>query len=153
MWLYGWEKPWLSAAASSACEMVLVIPTPLGLTYWDMFRRGWYTPDPVDKTLNTTPNNIWAIHLVVCRLLPPKASPISVLQVGCCVSLHPLSGTEKKASFLIHADSVDTVYILHSFFLLLGIRWLEAVAFTLPGKLFRYSWGWHQYVNGCCCSQ
>ena len=34
-------------AASSACEMVLVIPTPLGLTLCNTFKQGWYTPDPV----------------------------------------------------------------------------------------------------------
>jgi hypothetical protein len=38
-------------AASSAREMVLIIPTPLGFTYWDTFKQGWYTPDLVSCAL------------------------------------------------------------------------------------------------------
>ena len=34
-------------AASSAREMVLVTPTPLGFTTWDTFKQGWYKPEPV----------------------------------------------------------------------------------------------------------
>ena len=40
-----------AVAASSAREMVLVIPTPLGFTYWDTFKQGWYTPDLVSCAL------------------------------------------------------------------------------------------------------
>ena len=34
-------------AASSAHEMVLVKPTPLGFIEWDTFKQGWFAPDPV----------------------------------------------------------------------------------------------------------
>ena len=53
-----------------------------------------------------------------CRLLPPnrppdphwEASRIFILQVGCCVSLHPSGGAEYKATpFLIHAGSASSV--------------------------------------------
>jgi hypothetical protein len=36
-----------AVAASSAREMVLVLPTPFGFTLWDKFKQGWYTPYPV----------------------------------------------------------------------------------------------------------
>ena len=57
-----------------------------------------------DETMNTTPQNIRAILLVVCRLLPanhliPTESLSSpVLQVRCCVSLHPLGGAQHKTT-------------------------------------------------------
>jgi len=60
-----------------------------------------------DETLNTTPTNIWATLLAVCRPLSPnllipieKPSCFFILQVGCCVALRPLGGAgHKTASF------------------------------------------------------
>ena len=50
-----------------------------------MKKRAYMQPDPqhesyrLDETLNATPNNTWAILLVVCRPMPPTWSPLKSL--------------------------------------------------------------------------
>jgi hypothetical protein len=96
-----------------------------------------------DETLITTSTNIWAIHLVVCRLLPPNHLPpteklhwfiISRWDVV-CFWIHWLVQNTKLHPFLIHAGSVYTVCCLRSF------------SFSFPNCLCNRSW-----IRSCAIS-
>jgi hypothetical protein len=71
-----------------------------------------------DETFNTTPTNIWAILLVVCRLLPPLIPTdkcLFFLQTGCCVSLHPLGGAAEHKSTSFPIPCRWCLHYLHVF--------------------------------------
>ena len=89
------------------------------------------------KTLNTTPTNIRAILLVMCRLLPPNhlAPTENFLMFFfsrwdvVCLCIHWVVRNTKQHPFLIHAGSAYTICVL---FLLLSFP-TEKLIKAYPG--------------------
>jgi hypothetical protein len=75
-----------------------------------------------DETLITTPTNIWAILLAMCRPLPPNhliptKKPLLLCSSGrmLCLCIHWLVQNTEQHPFLIHAGSVYTICVLFLF--------------------------------------
>ena len=77
-----------------------------------------------DETLNTTPTYVWAVLLLVCRLLPPNHLPptenLLLFLIPrwdvVCPCIHWVAQKTKQHPFLIHASSVSTICVLLLFF-------------------------------------
>ena len=64
-----------------------------------------------NETLNTTPETIWAIILVVCRPLPPNLIPTENHSPGgvLCLCIHWVVQNANQHPFLIYDSSVYTI--------------------------------------------
>ena len=101
-------------------------PTPHPRSYWSTYHysthlktkptcnRTRQKPYSWDKTLNTTPTNIWATLLIMCMLLPPNhliltEKPLLFLSSRwdvVCLCIHWVLQNTKQHPFLIQAGNV-----------------------------------------------